>query len=138
MKVDIVKQAAQVTSSKLGDSVAAGTPIGEPVAQMSTLVPQTSEDGDTADIWECAPGKFRRAGQASGDEQFSRGPLQLHARRRRDHRDPAQRYEEYPLEQPGLVEYPGDSAQDLLRLLPEERVAPGPTSPRVSRGLPGQ
>lgn len=52
MKVDMVKQAAQVTSSKLG----------EPVAQMSTLVLQTSEDGDTAaGIWECAPGKFRRA-----------------------------------------------------------------------------
>ncbi len=74
MKVDIVKQAAQVPSSELGDPVAAGTPIGEPVAQMSTLVLQTSEDGDTAaGIWEYTPGKFRRAVKQAEMSHFLAG-----------------------------------------------------------------
>ena len=74
MKVDIVRQAAGILSSELSEPVAAGTPIGEPVAHMSTLNLQASEDGDTAaGIWECTPGKFHRAVKQAEMSHFLAG-----------------------------------------------------------------
>ena len=71
MNVDVVKQAVQVPSSKLGNPVAAGTLIGVPVVQMSTLVLQTSKNGDTtASIWQCTPGKFHCAAKQAGMSRF--------------------------------------------------------------------
>jgi len=73
--ITLIKAAQQVPSAELGEPFKANAPQGEPVAMIRS---KDWREGPDAGVWECTPGKWRRAIKNAEFAHFVSGRCRFH------------------------------------------------------------
>ncbi|CAN5178951.1 cupin domain-containing protein [soil metagenome] len=70
-----IKAAADIPAADLGDQFPANEPQGEPVAMIRS---KDFRDGPSAGVWECTPGRWKRAVKNEEFAHFVKGRCRFH------------------------------------------------------------
>ena len=69
-KLTLIKGADRIASTELGDAFRANEPQGQPVAMIRS---KDWREGPDAGVWECSPGKWKRAVKNAEFAHFVKG-----------------------------------------------------------------
>lgn len=73
--ITLIKATDKISATELGTPVQANQPQGEPVAMIRSI---ESREAPSAGVWECSPGKWRRAVKNAEFSHFVKGRCKFH------------------------------------------------------------
>ena len=74
-KMTLIKGSDRLTTAELGDAVSANEPQGSPIAMIRS---KEFREGPDAGVWECTPGKWKRAVKNAEFSHFVKGRCEFH------------------------------------------------------------